>query len=417
MKFAHLADTHLGFRQYGLQEREKDLYEVFDKIIDKIIEEKVDFVIHSGDLFQSAKPSPNALLSFQKCLLRLKGNGIPVYAIAGNHDALLSKNAIPPQVLFKKLGLKLISPINTSYVFDGVFIGGLPFFPSSQIKSMKNKLAELSKKAEEYDKSILVLHQGIDKYLNVNYELEIGDIPDNFDYYAFGHIHNYIEDDFGDGKLVYPGSMDILRSSEYSDYVKNGKGIVIVDLDGDKPAIKRIPISIPREFINRTIDFNNLENDLNAIKVAADEFDSKPIINLTVLNVDRNVKDIHDLISSKLSDSALIIRPVFKFSDDEEIESFSVSGRLGPRELLVDKLNEFGNENIVKLGVDLYNTLHITHTEEADEVARSYFENNFDSIVVDKKDDESDDGEDVEESEEDSNSKKDSNVITFKGAL
>ena len=36
MKFAHLADTHLGYRQYGLFEREKDFYEVFEKVIDKI---------------------------------------------------------------------------------------------------------------------------------------------------------------------------------------------------------------------------------------------------------------------------------------------------------------------------------------------------------------------------------------------
>ena len=45
MKFAHLADTHLGYRQYGLFEREKDFYEVFEKVIDKIIEENVDFVV------------------------------------------------------------------------------------------------------------------------------------------------------------------------------------------------------------------------------------------------------------------------------------------------------------------------------------------------------------------------------------
>ena len=64
MKFAHLADTHLGYRQFGLLEREKDFYKI-DKIIDKIIE-KVQFLIHSGDLFDSARPSPSALLAFQK---------------------------------------------------------------------------------------------------------------------------------------------------------------------------------------------------------------------------------------------------------------------------------------------------------------------------------------------------------------
>lgn len=382
MKFAHLADSHLGFRQYGLQEREKDLYEVFDRIIDKIIQEKVDFVIHSGDLFESAKPSPNALLAFQKAVLRLKGAGIPMYAIVGNHDSLLSKHAIPPQVLFKKLGIKLISGINNSYVYNNIFIAGFPYVPNSQNKALKKKLAELSSKAEHYDKSILILHQGIDKYLNVNYELEIGDIPDNFDYYAFGHIHNYIEDDFGNGKLVYPGSIDILRSNEYNDYLKNGRGFVLVDLDDDKPKVKRITVPISREFINRTIDFKTLESDLETLKADIEKVDKKPIVNLTVLNVDRNVNDIHDLINSELSDSTLMIRPIFKFDEEEEIECIS-SNKLGPKELLAKKLGEFGNDNIVKLGVDLYEVLYRNSEKEAFNITENYFENNFDSIVVD----------------------------------
>ena len=29
IKIAHLADTHLGYRQYGLQEREDDFYDSF----------------------------------------------------------------------------------------------------------------------------------------------------------------------------------------------------------------------------------------------------------------------------------------------------------------------------------------------------------------------------------------------------
>ena len=69
-----------------------------------------------------------------------------MYAIAGNHDIVNRNGAIPPQVLFKKFGLKLISPINTNYMHDDVFIAGLPFYPASQNKNLKSKLDELSKK-------------------------------------------------------------------------------------------------------------------------------------------------------------------------------------------------------------------------------------------------------------------------------
>ena len=36
MRFAHLSDSHLGSRQFGLLERETDFYDVFAKNIDKI---------------------------------------------------------------------------------------------------------------------------------------------------------------------------------------------------------------------------------------------------------------------------------------------------------------------------------------------------------------------------------------------
>jgi len=76
MKFAHLADNHLGYRQYNLQEREKDFYNNFVEVIDKIIEERVDFVVHSGDLFEFPKPPIEALLTVLEGLRRLKDRGI-----------------------------------------------------------------------------------------------------------------------------------------------------------------------------------------------------------------------------------------------------------------------------------------------------------------------------------------------------
>ncbi len=380
MKFAHLADTHLGYRQFGLVEREKDFYEVFEKVIDKIIEENVDFVIHSGDLFETARPSPNALLVFQKGLLKLKGAGIPMYAIAGNHDMVMRKGAIPPQVIFKKLGLKVISPINTHYTHGDIFIAGLPYYPSSQVKVLKSKLAEISKKAANYDKSVLVLHQGIDKYFGYQYELEIGEVPDNFDYYALGHIHNYVNDSFGKGRLVYPGSGEIWKTSELQDYKENGKGFVVVDFDGQKPLVKRVKVDIPREFIKRSLDYNNLESGIAGIKETIKDFDKKPILDLTINNVESDTSVVYEIITEELGDLSLMIRPKFNMVGEESIdEIFLNKESLGPKELLIEQLKGYGSNDVNQLAIDLYEYLSKDKLEESKELINQFFDEFYDT--------------------------------------
>ena len=384
MKFAHLADTHLGYRQYGLFEREKDFYEVFEKVIDRIIEEKVDFVIHSGDLFETARPSPMALLTFQKGLLKLKGAGIPMYAIAGNHDVVMRKGSIPPQVIFKKMGLKVISNINPTYMHGDVFIAGLPFFPASHSKALKTKLAELSEKASKHEKSILVMHQGIDKYFGYNYELEIGDIPDNFNYYALGHIHKYVNDNFGKGKLVYPGSGEIWKTSELSDYKKNGKGFVLVDLDGIKPLVKRVKIDIPREFIKRTIDYDDLESDLAGIKETIKDFDKKPILDLDINNVQSDTGRVYNVIKEELGEYSLMIRPTFNMLGEKTIDEITnQKDSLGPKDLLVEQLDEYGDEVVNTLALELYDLLSKDKLDESGELINLFFEQYYSNVKDD----------------------------------
>jgi DNA repair exonuclease SbcCD nuclease subunit len=378
MKFAHLADTHLGYRQFGLIEREKDFYEVFEKIIDKIIEEKVDFVIHSGDLFETARPSPIALLTFQKGLLKLKGAGIPMYAIAGNHDIVMRNDSIPPQVIFKKLGLKVISPINTTYMHGDIFIGGLPFYPSSQVKNLKSKLVDLSKKAANHDKSILVLHQGIDKYFGPNFELEIGDLPDNFNYYALGHIHNYINDNFGKGKLVYPGSSEIWKTNELKDYKENGKGFVVVDFEGPKPLVKRVKIDIPRTFIERSLDYSNLESGIAGLKETIIGFDKKPILDLNINNVESDTSRVYELIKEELGELSLMIRPTFNMAGEEELDVIiNQKDSLGPDELLKEQLGAYGEESVIRLGLDLYHYLSKDKIDESEDILKQFFEDHY----------------------------------------
>ncbi|WP_458454481.1 metallophosphoesterase family protein [Methanobrevibacter sp.] len=383
MKFAHLADTHLGYRQYGLFEREKDFYEVFEKVIDKIIEENVDFVIHSGDLFETARPSPLALLTFQKGLLKLKGAGIPMYAIAGNHDVVMRKGSIPPQVIFKKSGLKVISNINPTYMHGDVFIAGLPYFPASHGKVLRTKLAELSKKASHHEKSILVLHQGIDKYFGYNYELEIGEIPDNFNYYALGHIHKYVNDKFGKGRLVYPGSSEIWKTSELKDYHENGKGFVVVDMDGPKTVVKRVKIDIPREFIKRTLDYNNLESGILGLKETIKDFDKKPILNLTINNVESDTSKVYEIIKEELGDLSLMIRPTFNMYDEMPVDSEITADRLGPEQLLKKQLAGYGNSDVDTLAQDLYELLSKDKIEESKELIDQFYSEHYTNVKED----------------------------------
>ena len=86
MKFSHISDTHLGLVQYGLGEREQDIYDSFNQAIDISIKDKVDFVIFAGDVFHTPTPSGTAILQMANALKRLKQNGIESFFVLGEHD-------------------------------------------------------------------------------------------------------------------------------------------------------------------------------------------------------------------------------------------------------------------------------------------------------------------------------------------
>jgi DNA repair exonuclease SbcCD nuclease subunit len=72
MRFLHISDTHLGYQQYNLKERERDFFNVFQEAIDKAIEKNVDFIIHTGDFFHSSRPSNESILDGLYLIKKLK---------------------------------------------------------------------------------------------------------------------------------------------------------------------------------------------------------------------------------------------------------------------------------------------------------------------------------------------------------
>lgn len=84
MKFAHLADCHIGgWRDPKLR---NIAAQAFERAIDLCVEKNVDFILIAGDLFNTSLPSVDGLKIVVKKLKELKDINIPVYLIAGSHD-------------------------------------------------------------------------------------------------------------------------------------------------------------------------------------------------------------------------------------------------------------------------------------------------------------------------------------------
>ena len=94
MKLAHLADPHLGFRQYhrqtpsGINQREADVAAAFRQAVDGVLAARPDVVVVAGDLFHSVRPTNAAILFAFRQFQRLRAGlpDAPVILIAGNHD-------------------------------------------------------------------------------------------------------------------------------------------------------------------------------------------------------------------------------------------------------------------------------------------------------------------------------------------
>ncbi len=241
MKFAHLADCHIGGWR---EEKLKDLNLLaFIKTIDKCIEEKVDFILISGDLYNTSLPGIDKLKESVKQLRRLKINNIPVYIIAGSHDfspsgktmldvleeADLVKNAVKGNIVEGKLKLNFIIDEKT-----GAKISGMIGKRGMLEKTYYENLDKTNLENEEGFK-IFMFHTAISELKTKEMEKidssPISLLPKNFNYYAGGHVHIVKNVNFDDYKnVVYPGP---LFPNSFTELEKLKKGGFYIYEDGN----------------------------------------------------------------------------------------------------------------------------------------------------------------------------------------
>ncbi len=88
MRFAHIGDCHLGgWRQPELRELN---FKCFREALKRSIKTRVNFILISGDLFDSAYPPIDILKTTFEEFRKLKEANIPVFLIAGSHDYSVS---------------------------------------------------------------------------------------------------------------------------------------------------------------------------------------------------------------------------------------------------------------------------------------------------------------------------------------
>ena len=211
MKFSHISDTHLGLVQYGIEDREQDIYDSFNQAIDISIKDKVNFVIFSGDIFHTPNPSGAAILQMANALKRLKQNEIESFFVLGEHD-ISRVRATPIPYVYHNLEFSKYVGRGEAVFYKDVMIVGLDKIRKNEMEGLEEKFSKIESLAAKHNgHKILVLHQGITEVNKYAGEINSTDLPKNFTYYAMGHLHDKFlkQYDHLKGPLGYPGSTDM----------------------------------------------------------------------------------------------------------------------------------------------------------------------------------------------------------------
>ena len=235
MKIMHLSDSHIGYSTYnklddnGYNQREVDVQDAFARMIDIAIEEKPDLVLHSGDLFDTVRPTNRAISFALEQILRLSKADIPLVMIAGNHEAPKLRETGSVFRLFEHIDS--VFPVYKSKLetlkFGELLVHALPHCIDKAIFDEELKKLKPDKK---FKHNIAMLHAGVAglsvfKTGEFNEQLaQSGNLHKDFDYIALGHYHEHCE---VTSNAVYAGSTERLGFGE----VGQEKGFIMLDLD------------------------------------------------------------------------------------------------------------------------------------------------------------------------------------------
>ena len=271
MRIAHLADVHLGFRQYhrqtpqGINQREADVAQAFRRAVDDVIAARPDLVVVAGDLFHSVRPINAAILDSFNQFRRLR-EGLPeapIVLIGGNHDTPRSVETGTILKLFEALPGVVAVPQEPRYLRFEPMDLSVFCVPYAAAVMARPRLVP----SDDAGRNVLVLHGRLAGLLpgdewwydHAGPPIEPGELnPERWDYVALGHYHvahQVRENAWYAGALEYvsPNPWGELRDEEREGR-RGQKGWLLVEL-GARARVEFRPVALAR----RVLDLEPIE--------------------------------------------------------------------------------------------------------------------------------------------------------------
>ena len=356
-KFAHIADTHIKNLKYHYEYRI-----VFDQLYQKLREEKVDYIIHCGDIAHTKTQISPEFVEMCSDFFRNLATIAPTYVILGNHDGNLKnssrQDALTPIVDALDLqNLYLLKDSGEVKLDDNYCLNVLSVFDEDNWITPSDPNAI----------NIALYHGSISGVkTDTGWVMESGEhditIFNDHDFGFLGDIHKTNQTLDPEGRIRYSGSTIQQNHGETND-----KGLLLWDIqDKDNFTCKHIAFKNPKPFITieltpkgripkkaaipsgarlRLVSNNNLPLDVmkRAVNTAKYRFKPESIAFLNRAAGERgNVEELTaNLFQEDLRDLVVQQEFIEEYLKDYEVES----GLLERVIRLNEKYNKIAEEN------------------------------------------------------------------------
>ena len=269
MKFVHIADLHLDApfivlnanNRLGEKRREEQL-KIFEKVIEYIKENKIEFLFISGDLYENEHVKEKTIEHINNLFKQIENTEI--FISPGNHDPYL-KNSYYRTYNWNN-NVHIFTSQIKKYSYENIDIYGYGF----EDFYVQNSGAENIKIENPQKTNILIVHGDIDvnSQYNPMSSQKLQELK--FDYIALGHVHNsnYQQEK----KMVYPGSLASLGFDEIGNH-----GMIVGNINQNEITTEFIKLDT-MEFVEKEMDItetNNVEEiieKINELEIEENKF-------------------------------------------------------------------------------------------------------------------------------------------------